>query len=136
MSHKARLKQVDSHIRGKREQFRLMPLTIDQDLELQRALPFAFYRMVSYLVRNPGSRTDYIARDCAIINVPDQPSKYRPRLNAIGLDVVCDVQPAINRYGSATTIGYWFLVVLDENQWSYASGSAANDDSFYVGRAS
>lgn len=79
----------------------------------KHALPPSLKRLLIYLIDNPGSRSDAVARDCAIGNVSDAwtPPRRQQILKRMGLNIRCEVLPSCNRFGAPTTIGHLFLMV-------------------------
>lgn len=100
------------------------PLTPAQDLALQIALSSAQYRFVRYLVGTNGTRSDEIARTCAIGNVSDTAAKAQQALARLGLGLACELIPDENRFGNAGRIGVWWLSVVDADRWKRQEAAA------------
>jgi len=100
------------------------PLTNTQIMRLTQRTGYPCFRLVTYLQRNQGQRTDAVSRDIAIANVSDVVMKERQGLHSMGLDIECKMLSAVNRYNVPIRIGTWWLSVIDPVKWH---GESAND---------
>jgi hypothetical protein len=91
-------------------------------------LPPNLGRLVLFLIANNGSRSDRISASVAIGNVSDTYTKPRTReqLKQLELVITCEVLPAVNRYGSLTSIGHLFIKPLPGNK-HWQPNISAND---------
>lgn len=120
-----RLAAAEAHYQEQRKVLALPRMTDRQEVRLQTTVTFSAYRMVRYLFNgHQGARTDTIAAAVAIGNVPDVVMKNQGRLAVLGLNIRCEEVPSINRYGSRTVIGRWWVSIVDPEKWY---GPAAND---------
>jgi hypothetical protein len=89
-------------------------------------LPPNLHRLVLFLFANNGSRTDAISSALAIGNVSDTYTKPRTReqLKQLSLIITCEVMPAVNRYGSFTSMGHLFIKPSSDNKLWHPKKSA------------
>lgn len=120
-SYKQELARIQRELSEKRIALSLPELTPAQRRSLLTAdLTPSCIRLVEYLFKHQGSRTDTLSSHCASINVPDVFMKNRSRLASIGLNVFCDTVKSINRYDAKTVIGTWWLIIEDHKKWQKA----------------
>jgi len=107
----------------------LPPLTENLRTKINLACPPATYRLICHLWNNNGARTDEIAEAVAIGNVSDAATRPRSRAGqeTLGISLICEVYPSINRYGQATCVGRWWLNVED---FSKLFDEAVNDTQY------
>lgn len=117
------LQELERIIKSEAKRLELKPFTAEQDRRIA-STSFCAYRLVNYISKNQGARTDHISRDIAIGNVSDAAIRANPLLRELGLEIQCKVVKSVNRYNEYTIIGRWFLVVVDCDRWH---GEACND---------
>jgi len=96
----------------------LPPLTREISTRINVMCPPSTYRLITYLWENNGARSDEISARVAIGNVSDAASRpaARDAQQELGLAIMCEVCPSINRYGQSGSIGRWWLSVTDMNK--------------------
>jgi len=128
--YELKLKQTKAELAVKRDNFKLPPLTQNQDRALANNLSFACYRVAKFIFNNQGERTDTIAPTCAVANVSDTVIGFEKSqtaaLASIGLKIECQKVAAKNRYGSKGTIGVWWLSITDHEKWLNAEMKVSN----------
>jgi hypothetical protein len=146
-SYQETLRLQAAQLATTRELLTLPPLHAEQVERLRESLPPNGFRFITYLFNgnNNGARTDHIASSCAIGNASDCAAHARNRLKAMGLSLRCQQIKSLNRYGQKTTIGLWWLTIVDADLWGSAhpdlttavtttvtteTTSAANDSTF------
>jgi hypothetical protein len=89
-------------------------------------LPANLERLVLFLIANNGSRTDTISASEAIGNVSDcyTKTKQKQQLRQLSLVINCEILPAVNRYGSLTTMGHLFIRPSSDNKLWHPKKSA------------
>ena len=119
--YKQELARIQHELSVKRIALSLPEITPAQRRSLLTAeLMPSCIRLVEYLFKHQGSRTDTLSQHCAVSNVPDVFLKSRCILSRLGLNVACDVVKSINRYNAKTVIGTWWLVIEDHKKWQKA----------------
>jgi hypothetical protein len=119
--YKQELARIQRELSEKRIALSLPEITPAQRRSLLAAeLMPSCIRLVEYLFKHQGSRTDTLSQHCAVANVPDVFMKSRHTLSKLGLNIACDVVKSINRYDTKTVIGTWWLVIEDYKKWQKA----------------
>jgi len=114
-----RVKAAELTFKERKASMRALPsLTRELGTRINVACPPSTYRLITYLWENNGARTDEISAKVAIGNVSDAASRPASihAQEALGLAIMCEVYPSLNRYGQAGTIGRWWLSVTDMNK--------------------
>jgi hypothetical protein len=120
-NYETKLKKSNDKLKIKRIALELPPLTPEQDSVLANNLSFGCYRVVKFLFREQGKRTDVINRHCGVANVSDTvkgtEKAQTTALAKIGLTITCQITPAKNRFGSKGIIGVWWITISNQQKW-------------------